>query len=185
MARLLSKDSRGPYDIICSMQLNEPVPEIELPDLDGQLHRLSQYRGKVVVINFWSAECPWSERTDRTLLATLNQLPGQVALLPIASNENETDEQLGEAARQRGLSLVLRDPGGRTAALYDARTTPHAFVLDATGILRYQGAVDDVTFRQRTPSRWYVEEAVEALLEGRLPVLQDAPPYGCAIVRHI
>jgi peroxiredoxin len=167
------------------MQLNEPAPEIELPDLDGQLHRLSHYRGKVVVINFWSAECPWSERTDRALLATLNQLAGQVALLPIASNENEPDEQLREAARQRGLPFVLRDLGGRAAALYNARTTPHAFVLDPTGILRYQGAVDDVTFRHRTPSRWYVEEAVEALLEGRLPIVQDAPPYGCAIVRHI
>jgi peroxiredoxin len=167
------------------MQLNEPVPEIELPDLDGQLHRLSQYLGKVVVINFWSAECPWSERTDRALLATLNQLAEWVALLPIASNENEPDEQLREAARQRGLRLVLRDSGGRAADLYDARTTPHAFVLDRTGILRYQGAVDDVTFRHRTPSRWYVEEAVEALLEGRLPTVQDAPPYGCAIVRHI
>jgi hypothetical protein len=111
-------------------------------------------------------------------------LAEQVALLPIASNENEPEEQLREAARQRGLPLVLRDPGGRAAALYDARTTPHAFVLDPTGILRYQGAVDDVTFRHRTPSRWYVEEAVEALLEGRLPIVQDAPPYGCAIVRH-
>jgi peroxiredoxin len=71
------------------MQLNEPAPEIELPDLNGQLHRLSDYRGKIVVINFWSAECPWSERTDRALLATLNQLAEQVTLLPIASNQND------------------------------------------------------------------------------------------------
>ena len=167
------------------MQLNERAPDIELPDLDGQLHRLSGYRGKVVVINFWSAECPWSERTDRALLGALNRLAEQVALLPIASNENEPDEQLREAARQRGLPFVLRDSGGRVAALYEARTTPHAFVLDPAGILRYEGAVDDVTFRHRTPSRWYVEEAVEALLAGRLPMVQDAPPYGCAIVRHI
>lgn len=166
------------------MQLNEPAPEIELPDLNGQLHRLSDYRGKIVVINFWSAECPWSERTDRALLASLNQLAEQVALLPIASNENEPDEQLREAALARRLTLVLRDLDGRMAALYDARTTPHAFVLDPSGILRYRGAVDDVTFRHRTASRWYVEEAVEALLEGRLPEVQEAPPYGCTIVRH-
>jgi peroxiredoxin len=167
------------------MQLNQPVPELDLPDLDGQLHRLSDYRGKIVVINFWSAECPWSERTDRSLLATLRQLPEQVALLPVASNENEPEEQLREVAPQRGITLVLRDSGGRAARLYDARTTPHAFVLDPTGILRYRGAVDDVTFRQRVASRWYVEEAVEALLEGRLPAVQETPPYGCALVLHI
>jgi hypothetical protein len=97
---------------------------------------------------------------------------------------------LAEAAhdrrlRQRGLPLVLQDSGGQVAELYEAQTTPHAFVLDQAGILRYRGAVDDVTFRHRTASRWYVEEAVKALLERRLPEVQEAPPYGCTLVRQI
>jgi hypothetical protein len=58
-------------------------------------------------------------------------------------------------------------------------------VVDGAGILRYRGAVDDVTFRHRTASRWYVEEAVKALLAGRLPEVQETPPYGCALVRHV
>jgi hypothetical protein len=66
--------------------------------------------------------------------------------------------------------------------MYGAVTTPHAFVIDRAGVLRYRGGVDNVTFRQRTASRWYVREAIEALVAGRLPEVQDAPPFGCAIV---
>jgi hypothetical protein len=58
-------------------------------------------------------------------------------------------------------------------------------VLDQSGILCYQGAVDDITFRHPTATRWYVREAVGALLGGRLPPVTESPPYGCTIVRHI
>jgi hypothetical protein len=57
-------------------------------------------------------------------------------------------------------------------------------VIDQAGLLRYQGAVDDVTFRQRTPTRYYLREAVEALLAGRQPQPQETPPYGCTVVRY-
>jgi len=57
--------------------------------------------------------------------------------------------------------------------------------VDVAGILRYQGALDDVTFRQREPNRFYVKEVVDALLAGRLPEVASAPAYGCTIVREI
>ena len=56
-------------------------------------------------------------------------------------------------------------------------------MIDRLGILRYAGAVDNVAFRQRTATRFYVEEAVEALLEERLPPTPEQPPFGCAITR--
>lgn len=180
-----AKGSQRPYDIIWTMPLNVPAPAIELPDLEGHLQRLSDYRGRIVVVNFWSAECPWSERADQDLMALLLSLGERAALLPVASNPNEPEELLRAVAKQRGLSLVLRDSDGKAADAYEAQTTPHAFVLDQSGILRYQGAVDDVTFRRRTVTRWYVREAVQALLDGQLPPVPEAPPYGCAIVRHI
>jgi hypothetical protein len=64
-------------------------------------------------------------------------------------------------------------------------TTPHTFIVDREGILRYRGAVDDVTFRQRKAMRFFLEEAVEALLDGHLPEVAETPAYGCAIVREI
>jgi len=70
------------------------------------------------------------------------------------------------------------------ADLYAAQTTPHVFVIDRQGLLRYRGAVDDGTLRQRIPTRFFLEAVVGALLEGRLPPLTETPAYGCAIVRE-
>ena len=83
------------------------------------------------------------------------------------------------------LAAVLIDADRAVADRYEAVTTPHAFVVDREGILRYRGAVDDVTFRQRRATRFFLEEAVEALLEQRLPEVQETPAYGCTIVREI
>jgi peroxiredoxin len=164
-------------------ELNRLAPDFELPDLEGHIHRLSGYRGKIVVVNFWSCECPHVERTDRAMLATLAQLREQATLLSIAPNGNESLEALKAAALTRRLPFVLRDAGHVVADLYEAQTTPHVFVIDREGVLRYRGAVDDVTFRRRQPTRFYLDEALEALLEGRPPARTEVPPYGCTIVR--
>ena len=166
------------------MELNQPAPDFVLPDLSGQLHRLSDHHGRIVIVNFWSAECPWAERADRELLSCLSEWGDRVALLTFAANGNEPDELVAAAARARSLPLVLRGNLDVTDA-YEAQTTPHLFVVDADGRLRYRGAMDDVTFRNRTATRYYLKEAVEALLARRLPDPAETPSYGCAIVRHL
>ncbi|MEW6400479.1 MAG: redoxin domain-containing protein, partial [Chloroflexota bacterium] len=168
-----------------NMQINQPAPDFELPDLDGNCHRLSDYRGRIVILNFWSCECPHSERTDRAIMSMVVQWQDDVTLLSIASNRNESAEALREAAKTRRLPTVLRDANCEVADLYEALTTPHVFVMDREGILRYRGSVDDVTFRQRTPARFFLDEAVESLLEGHLPTLTESPAYGCTIIREI
>jgi len=166
-------------------QINQPAPDFELPDLDGVCRRLSDYRGRIVVVNFWSSECPHSVRTDRSLMSAFVQWEEQVVLLTVASNLNETVQQMAREARARRLPVLLLDRAAAVANLYEVEINPHAFVVDAQGILRYQGAVDDVAPRQRAPTRFLVEAAVEALLEGRLPEVQERPAFGCAIVRFI
>lgn len=167
------------------MDLNQPAPDFELPDLTGKFHKLSDSRGKIVVVNFWSAECPHSERADRSIMACVVQWGQAVELLSIAANRNESIRMIEEVSKMRRLPNVLLDPEHVVADLYEAMTTPHAFVIDREGILSYRGAVDDVTFRHRQATRFYLEEAVEALLEGRSPELQEMPAYGCTIVREI
>lgn len=165
------------------------APEFALPDLEGRLHRLADYRGQIVVVNFWSAECPWSERTDWELIPALEAwnagMPTpRVVLLPVAPNANEPPEMLAAVARKRGLPLVLHDAHRKVAGMYGVHTTPHLFVVDAEGILRYHGAFDDVTFRQRTPTQHYLKDAVDALLRGDAPDPSDTPAYGCAVVEY-
>ena len=118
-------------------------------------------------------------------MACLVQWGGEVVLLSIAANRSESAQMVEEAAKTRSIPTVLMDAGHVVADLYEAVATPHVFVIDREGILRYRGAVDDVTFRQRKATRFFLEEAVEALLDGRDPALEETRAYGCAIVREI
>lgn len=167
------------------MQLNQPVPDFELADLQGTSHSPRAYRGKIVIINFWSADCPHSERTDHYIVSLLESWNGEVELFSIAANRNESLQLLELVAVTRGLPRVLVDAEGLVADLYGAITTPHVFILDREGILRYQGAVDNITIRKREATYFFLQEAVEALLAGRLPAPAETPAYGCAIVREI
>ena len=167
------------------MQLNQPAPDFELPDLQGKLHRLSDHRGRIVIINFWSAECPHSERTDSSTMACLAKWGEGVVMLPIAANRSESAQVVEEAAKTRRLPTVLMDAEQVVTDRYEAVATPHVFVIDREGILRYRGAVDDVRFRKPGATRFYLEEVVAALLDGRDPPLQETLAYGCAIVREI
>lgn len=167
------------------MEINQSVPDFELPNLNGKIQRLSDYRGRIVIVNFWSCECPHSERTDKAILSMFVQWQDDVTMLTIASNRNETVEALKEAAESRRLPEVLHDADCQVANLFEAQTTPHVFVIDREGILRYRGSVDDVTFRQRKPTRFFLDEAVESLLAGQLPTLTESSAYGCAIVREV
>lgn len=170
--------------IITLMELNRLTPDFELPSLDGRLHRLSDYRGRVAVINFWSCDCPHVTRTDAHMIGSLARWGEEVALLSIASNASESPSALEKAARSRGLPTVLKDARHVVADAYAAQVTPEIFVLDRAGLLRYRGAVDDASFQQRIPTRSYFDEAVEALLAGSLPAVMDAPAFGCSIVRE-
>ena len=168
------------------MEINQPLPDFELPDLRGKLHHLSDYRGRIVIVNFWSAECPHSERTDGWIAARLaSEWAGEVELLSIAANRGESASRLEEVSMARGIPTVLIDAEHLVADRYEVISTPHIFLVDREGILRYRGAVDDVAFRRREATRLYLQEAVDALLENRLPEVAETPAYGCALVREI
>lgn len=164
------------------IHINQPAPSFRLPDLEGKLHQLDDYKGKLVLINFWSAECPWAERADQGLNAAAQKWGEDVVVLCIASNANESVELIEKVSRARDTALILLDKRQQLAQEYGAITTPHIFVIDQQGILQYQGAYDDMTFRKREPTRNYTVEAVNALLENRTPEPQKTPPYGCTIV---
>ena len=165
------------------MTINQSAPDFALPDLDGRLFRLSDFRGQVVIVNFWSAECPWAAKTDSELQKYSEAWGARVVILTVAANANEPDEMLRDASHARNLDILLKDLAAKVAGLYGAQTTPHLFVVDEKGILRYQGAFNDMNFRKRAPTQFYLKDAVDALLAGRLPAVADTPPYGCTIVR--
>jgi peroxiredoxin len=159
------------------------APGFQLVDTHGQVWWLQEMRGKIVVLNFWSAECTWCKRVDHEINAYLEAWNSLVEMVWIASNTNEPLELLEKVAAERGIPRVLIDPQQQVADLYGAQTTPHFFVIDKTGKLAYQGAWDDITFRQRTATQVYVPLVVEALKNQRTPAVTQTPPYGCVLVR--
>lgn len=164
--------------------IGQIAPDFSLPDLDGKVHRLSEQRGMITVLNFWSANCPWAGVGDN-LLADIGLLKqAHIQLWPIAGNLDESPSQLRAVASERGLPLVLHDRDQRVIEQYGAVTTPHVFVVDTEGVLRYRGAIDDTTFRKRGATKPYLQMALQALIDGRIPEEADTPAYGCAIVRH-
>jgi peroxiredoxin len=163
-------------------QIGRPAPDFELSDLNGNTLRLSVARGRIVVVNFWSADCHHSSRADETIRRLRNQWGDEVQVLSIASNANETTQELRAAAAQRAVPVVLHDTNQSVASDYGVVTTPQVFVIDGDGILRYSGAFDDVSLRRREPTTNYLEQAVSSLLAGRAPEPAQAPPFGCALV---
>jgi hypothetical protein len=85
-------------------------------------------------------------------------------------------------AATRGVPLVLLDRDQTATRLLGGLTTPHFSLLDAEGILRYRGGLDDVSFAQRAATRHYLTDAVTAVLAGQAPDPAETPSFGCAIV---
>ena len=170
-------------DAVEPIPVGQAAPLFSLTDLNGRKHSLIDYRNQIVIINFWSAECPWSHKFDSELLDYTHQWKDRVSLLTIASNANEPREMLLRVAAERYLLIVLHDSSQNIANLYGAQTTPHLFVIDQAGILRYHGAFNDITFQQRKATANYLHDAVVAVLNGESPEPSYTPPYGCTIVR--
>jgi peroxiredoxin len=166
--------------------MGQSAGDFHLTDTDGKTHQLSQYRGSVVVIVFWSAECPVSTEYDPYFNQLLDRYAdGQVLVLGIDSNVNYGQAEILQALDKRDVRFpVLRDPDSAVADRFGAVTTPHTFIIDAEGYLVYEGAVDDRTFRQREATVNYVDQALIALLAGNRPPTSQTQPYGCTIVRY-
>lgn len=165
------------------VRMDQPVPDFMLPDHAGMEHTLRAARGKIVVLMSWSAECPWSKRADALVQSWRPDWGEDVVLWMLASNANEGLDMTRKVAEERGIETVLIDQNHCIADLFGAMTTPQCFVIDGDGQLRYRGAIDDTTFRQREATRYYLKDAVAAIREGRQPNPADTPSYGCTIVR--
>jgi peroxiredoxin len=165
------------------MDMGQPVPAFALKDLRGKTHSLTDVSGKILVLVFWSAECPWSERADELIQSWREAWGTEVEVWMIASNRNENEAMMQQVAEERKLEVVLIDTDSQIADLFGAVTTPHCFVIDEVGNLRYRGALDDVTFRQREATKYFLNDAVMAILSGGPVAPAETPGYGCTIMR--
>ncbi len=159
-----------------------PLPDFALPDLEGGIHRPSEARGRVLLLDLWSADCPHAAHADAAIARLARGWRDRVMIWPIACNPNEADGMIRSVAAARGLPLVLLDRDQGVTRLLGGLTTPYFALVDPEGSLRYLGGLDDVSFMQREPTRHYLADAVSAVLAGRSPDPAQTASFGCAIV---
>ena len=164
--------------------IKRPAPDFSLQTLDGGRFKLSEALGHIVVVNFWSAECPWSRRADLVIVYRQHAWAKLgIVVVGIASNPNEPASELRYEAEVRQVKYpILLDSGQDVVAHYHAEATPHFFVVDPEGVVRYIGALDDATAQQRIPKIIYLDRAIAAVAANRDPKPATTTPYGSAIV---
>lgn len=166
--------------------VGEPAPDFTLEDTSGEKHTLSEHRGELVVLEWTSTECPYVVRhyDEETMASTIEDLGGddEVRWMAIDSSHFATPEASKKWKEKYGVEYpILMDPEGEVGEKYEAKTTPHMYVIDKEGILRYKGAIDDdPQGRSESPTN-YVVEAVGALQEGKSPEKRSTKPYGCSV----
>lgn len=164
-------------------EIGEPAEDFRLTSISGQVATL---RGllegkKGAVIVFWSSVCSHCARYDAYLSALGRQHP-QLEAVAIGSRQGETAAQLRAAAAARRLTFpILHDPGGHVARRWFVQQTPRVFLVDAAGILRYRGAIDNYKYPGDVDHHAYLEPAIVQFLSGKPLSRVETASFGCAI----
>jgi peroxiredoxin len=166
-------------------EIGKPAPQFTLTDEAGTEHKLEQYKGKIVVLEWTNPGCPFVVRHyDKDTMVKSLETAGKddVVWLAIDSTKTVTADAAKQWKAKEGLPYpVLLDADGKIGKTYGAKTTPHMYVIDRDGNLAYSGAIDDDKEGKADKPRNYVIEAVEALKAGKTPEVPSTEPYGCSI----
>jgi peroxiredoxin len=170
-------------------KLGREAPSFTLIDTQGQERSLSDYKGRIIVLEWFNTDCPFVQKRYETkamqnALKKAKELDRSVAWLAINSTHDASAEANNYWIRKYGLQYpILLDTDGRVGRLYDARKTPHMFVIDREGILRYQGAIDNNQLLDKSGDDLvnYVVNAVCQITRGETVAPDYVPPYGCTV----
>lgn len=184
----------APIEVKPSAEVGKPAPDFTLPDLDGSQIKLSSFKGKVVVLEWFNPSCPFVKRSHTVGslvgLAKRHQKKGVVwlAINSGAPGKQGNDIALNiEAAESWSLAHpILRDEDGAVGHAYGASNTPHMFVIDKKGVLVYAGAIDNSPDAEgKSPEGGklvnYVDEALRALAKKKPVAVSTSKAYGCSV----
>lgn len=175
-------------------EIGELAPDFTAMTVTGEVLTLSELRGQNVVLEWTNHDCPYvrkhygsgnMQRVQRDLTED-----GVVWLSVISSGPGEQGHVSAEEAQKlsatRGVyaTNTLLDPEGDVGHLYRARTTPHMFLIDKAGILKYKGAIDDqpsTRLESLDGAHNYVRSAWAQLKNGEEIEISSTKPYGCSV----
>jgi peroxiredoxin len=190
-AMLTITASAADSDLLSRVDVGSPAPTFKAPGADGKQHRLSDYRGKIVVLEWTSPVCPYTAIKYRNgAMQALQKYAAdhQVIWLSIDTAAADRAGYLTAAAARRRiadthatLSEFLFDKSGKIARSYGAKTTPSFFIVDKKGTLAYEGAMDDENSADQPHPNNYVRDALDDLAANVTVRQPQTRPYGCGI----
>jgi peroxiredoxin len=173
-------------------EIGKPAPDFTGTDITGKTIKLSDYKGKIVVIESYNSDCPFCKNQYKGATQELQKNladKGVVWLLVNSVNPKNSSHRTPEQAQKEWADLKINatawidDSAGTIGHLYDMKTTPHTFVVDKDGTLVYDGAMDNKPDPSHDPrtAKNYVSDAVNALLAGKPVEFSQTKPYGCGV----
>ena len=163
------------------------APAFGLKSFDGKTVKLSDYRGKIVVLEWFNMECPFSlyhYETKNTMAELAKKYKDKnVVWLAINSTNHTTTEVNKTFSEKYKLAFpILDDRSGKVGRAYGAKTTPHIFIINPTGRIVYDGAIDNAPMgKTKEDVVNYVDNILAELTAGKDISIKNTKPYGCTV----
>lgn len=172
--------------------IGETAPAFSLKGVDGKTYSLADYKGKVVVLEWVNPQCPFSDRHAREkTMSDLNTKYGAKNVVWLGINSTNANHpnfmkpaDITAYNQKNGINYtVLYDETGKTGKAYDAKTTPHLYIIDPQGKIAYNGAIDDDPSGRKGKAERvnYVDGGLNAEVASKAVDPASTKPYGCSI----
>jgi peroxiredoxin len=174
-------------------EVGKPAPDFTATDINGKTVHLSDYSGKIVVIESYNSDCPYCHNQYKT--GAMQDLQKDLAAKGVVwlivnsvnpkNSSHRTDAQAMQEISSEHMDVTawIDDSSGAVGHLYGMLTTPHMFVISKKGTLVYDGAIDDQPdpFHNPATAHNYVKEAIDDLMAGKPIAVSQTKPYGCSV----
>jgi hypothetical protein len=175
-------------------EVGQVAPDFTLTDINGNKHSLSDFKGKTVVLEWVNPECPFvGKHYGSGNMPRLQKAAAADGVVWLSINSGRPGAQgdydaaqVADWMKRTGAAptAYFRDQGGKVGRMYDARTTPHMFIVDGSGTLVYAGGIDSIRSAQMediAKATNYVTEALADIKAGRPVRTTHSQPYGCSV----
>jgi len=176
-----------------SVEVGQPAPDFSLTGADGKTHSLADYRGRTVVLEWNNPECPFVKKHygGNMQKQQADAVAAGVVWLTINSGAPGKQGQLNADSAKAYVAdtnarqtAYLFDPDGKAGHAYGARTTPHMYVVDGDGKLRYAGGIDSIPSADKgdiADATQFVPQTLAELAAGKPVSTTKSEPYGCSV----
>jgi len=180
--------------VLAVVAAGQPAPEFALTDIQGKPQKLSAYRGKYVVLEWFNSECPFVQKHyESGNMQSLQKKYGDKGVVWLTLNSTSPESSnYRDAARSQQIvkdwkissAALMLDLDGKVGQTYGARTTPQMWVIDPSGKVIFAGGIDDkATFRTADvkDAKNFVAAALDESMAGKAVSVTAATPYGCSV----